>query len=93
MKDLNTILKSPVLSEKASALKPSKKYIIEVAMDANKIEIKKAVESLYKVKVSKVNTSRMPSKWKRVRTSYGYTSQWKKAIVTLKDGEIDFYKV
>lgn len=93
MKDLNILLKSPVLSEKASALKPVKKFVFEVAKDANKIEIKRAVESLYKVKVKKVNTSVMPSKWKRVRTNYGYTSQWKKAVVTLIEGDIDFYKV
>ncbi len=93
MKDFNIILKSPVLSEKASALKPIKKYVFEVSKDANKIEIKKAVESLYKVKVRNVNTSIMPSKWKRVRTNYGYTSHWKKAVVTLIEGDIDFYKV
>jgi large subunit ribosomal protein L23 len=93
MKDFNIILKSPVLSEKASALKPAKKFVFEVAKDANKIEIKKAVEALYKVKVKKVNTAVMPSKWKRVRTNYGYTSQWKKAVVTLIEGDIDFYKV
>ncbi len=93
MKDFNIILKSPVLSEKASGLKPVKKFVFEVAKDANKIEIKKAVEALYKVKVKKVNTSVMPSKWKRVRTNYGYTSQWKKAVVTLISGDIDFYKV
>lgn len=93
MKDFNIILKSPVLSEKASALKTAKKFVFEVAKDANKIEIKKAVEAIYKVKVKKVNTAVMPSKWKRVRTNYGYTSQWKKAVVTLIEGDIDFYKV
>jgi len=93
MKDINRILKAPVISEKASSLKPSKKFVFEVAMDANKMEIKQAVEKLYNVKVSKVNTIKMPSKWKRVRYNYGLTSQWKKAIVTLKEGEIDFYKV
>jgi large subunit ribosomal protein L23 len=93
MKDVNVILKSPVLSEKASAMKPKKKFVFEVAKNANKIEIKKAVETLYKVKVAKVNTGNMPSKWKRVRLHYGLTSEWKKAVVTLKEGDIDFYKV
>ena len=62
------------------------KYFFSVDRKANKIEIKKAVEDLYKVKVQDVNTGILPGKLKRVRTKAGYTPDWKKAIVTLKDG-------
>lgn len=93
MKDLNKILLTPIITEKASSMKPVKKYFFNVAMDSNKIEVKKAVESLYKVKVDKVNIILTCPKMKRVRYRYGYTSMWKKAIVTLKEGEIDIYKV
>jgi large subunit ribosomal protein L23 len=92
MKDLNTVLITPIITEKASKMKTSKKYAFKIARSANKIEVKKAVESLYKVKVEKVNVALMSPKWKRVRSSYGYTDMWKKAVVTLREGEIDFYK-
>jgi len=87
------ILQAPVLSEKASSGKEQKKYIFEVADCANKIEIKKAVEDLYKVKVESVNIINVKPKPKRVRYKYGLNRMYKKAIVTLKTGEIDFYKV
>ena len=61
-----------------------KKYTFEVASDANKIEIKKAVEEIFKVDVDKVNTISVKSKNKRVGYHLGKTSEWKKAIVTLK---------
>lgn len=93
MKDLNTILIAPIITEKASAMKTQKKYLFKVTMDANKIEVKKAVETLYKVKVDKVNMVIMCPKLKRVRFRYGYSDLWKKAIVALKEGEIDVYKV
>jgi large subunit ribosomal protein L23 len=93
MKDVNVLLVSPIITEKASDQKAGKKYSFRVVRDANKIEIKKAVESIYKVEVEKVNIVNMKPKWKRVRLQYGLTDMWKKAIVTLKNGEIDFYKV
>lgn len=92
MKDLNTILVAPIITEKASGMKTAKKYCFRVAMDANKIEVKKAVELVYKVKVDKVNMLVANPKMKRVRQQYGLTDVWKKAVVTLKEGEIDFYK-
>ena len=92
MRLASDILVSPVLSERASAGIEKKKYTFRVAKEATKVEIKNAVEELYKVDVDKVNTIIMPSKYKRVRMKYGYTKEWKKAIVTLKKGEIDFYK-
>lgn len=93
MKDINTILVSPIITEKASDFKSQKKYMFRVQIDTNKIEVKYAVEKLYKVEVEKVNMVNMKPKLKRVRLHVGYTDSWKKAIVTLKDGEIDFYKV
>jgi large subunit ribosomal protein L23 len=93
MKDINNILIAPVITEKVSAQKSEKKYGFKVSMDSNKIEVKKAIETLYKVKVDKVNMVIVTPKMKRVRTSYGYSDQWKKAIVTLSEGEIDVYKV
>lgn len=93
MNDYTKILIRPIISEKANNLKSQKKYVFEVSMDSNKIQIKKAVEDLYKVKVEKVNTMIVPPKYKRVRMKYGYTKYRKKAIVTLKSGEIDFYKI
>ncbi|MCX7820924.1 MAG: 50S ribosomal protein L23 [Brevinematales bacterium] len=89
----NQILLAPVLSEKATNAKGQKKYVFEVAMDSNKIEIKKAVEELYKVKVDSVNIVVVKPKPKRVRYRYGLTRMFKKAIVTLSSGEIDFYKL
>lgn len=93
MKDLNAILLAPVLSEKASNIKTQKKYVFEVSSDANKIEIKKAVETLYKVKVKDVNIINVKPKPKRVRYKYGLSRMYKKAVVTLSTGEIDFYKL
>ena len=61
-----------------------KKYTFKVATDANKSEIKKAVEEVFKVEVDKVNTISMKGKDKRVGYHLGKTSEWKKAIVTLK---------
>ena len=92
MKDYSIILNSPVISEKASALKELKKYVFRVSVDSNKIMIKKAVEDLYKVEVESVNVINMKPKYKRIRGNYGFTRHWKKAVVTLRKGEIDFYK-
>ena len=63
------------------------KYFFSVSPRANKIEIKQAVETIYKVKVTAVNTHIQPGKLKRVRVQQGRTSEWKKAIVTLEKGQ------
>ena len=65
---------------------PLNKYLFWVAKDSNKIEIKKAVEDIYKIKVDGVNTITMRGKSKRVRYAVGKTPDWKKAVVTLKEG-------
>lgn len=81
------IIKSLVRTEKGTMLEPDRKYFFQVAKNANKIEIKKAVEEIYKVKVQDVNTGIMCGKLKRVRQEQGHTTPWKKAIVTLKEGQ------
>lgn len=91
-KDLYSIVKKPLFTEKGSSLKESEnKVLVEVAMNANKIEIKKAIEEIFKVKVDKVATVKMPSKTKKWGKSVGRTSERKKAIITLKKGQkLDF---
>ena len=80
------ILKSLLHSEKGSTMLPFNKYVFEVDKRANKPEIKKAIEQVYKVKVKDVNTMIMSGKWRKVRFKTGKTPDWKKAIVTLRQG-------
>lgn len=92
-----SVIIKPVITEKLSKLQEENKYTFEVVKKATKPEIKKAVESVYPgVKVAKVNTAIMPSKPKGRYTRSGYqagrTKVWKKAIVTIKEGEIDFFE-
>ncbi|MBL7156890.1 MAG: 50S ribosomal protein L23 [Candidatus Omnitrophica bacterium] len=87
MKDAHSVIISPVRTEKGTNLLPLNKYLFWVDKKANKIEIKNAVQEIYKVKVEKVNTTAVKGKKKRVRYVEGKTSDWKKAIVTLKQGE------
>ncbi len=81
------ILKAFVRTEKGASLEPQRKYLFQVATTANKIDVKRAVEEIYKVKVQDVNTVHVPGKLKRVRVKAGYTTAWKKAVVTLQDGQ------
>lgn len=92
MKDVYSIIKSPLFTEKGTAMKEAQgKVLVEVRRDANKIEIKKAVEELFKVKVEKINTVKVNGKLKRLGKSEGRLPDRKKAIVTLKKGEkLDF---
>ncbi|MCP2042482.1 large subunit ribosomal protein L23 [Pontibacter sp. HSC-36F09] len=90
------ILKKPLLTEKFAAMTEVGKYAFEVNIKANKVEIKKAVEKLYGVTVEKVATmktqGKVKSKYTKSGAVTGRTSSKKKAIVTLKEGEvIDFY--
>ena len=87
MKDAYSVVLSPLRTEKGSNLLPFNKYIFWVDRDANKIEIKNAVQEIYKVKVEKVNTVTARGKKRRVRYVEGKTPDWNKAIVTLKQGE------
>jgi large subunit ribosomal protein L23 len=91
MKTLYDIIKGPVITEKATILREGRKVVFKVAKSATKKEIKDAVEKLFKVKVENVRTVILPGKWKRIGRSIGRTNSWKKAIVTLKEGEkLDF---
>ena len=81
------IIRTLVRTEKGTTLEPHRQYLFQVAKSATKIDIKRAVEELYKVQVQDVHTIIMPGKRKRVRQDFGYTTDWKKAIVTLKEGQ------
>ncbi len=86
MRDSHIILKTLLRTEKGAIQATENKYLFNVLKNANKIEIKKAVEDIYKVKVQDVNTQVMNGKLKKVRQQVGKTPDWKKAVVTLKDG-------
>ncbi|MFC5401825.1 50S ribosomal protein L23 [Cohnella soli] len=83
MKNPRDLIKRPVITERTSDFIEQRKYVFEVDLKANKTEIKQAIESIFKVKVTGVNTLRMPAKPKRYGRHSGYTSEWKKAIVQL----------
>jgi large subunit ribosomal protein L23 len=95
MKPLHQIIKKPLITEKTSLQKETGQVVtFEVALGANKIEIKQAVEKAFDVKVVEVNTVRLAGKPKRVGRQFGKRSNWKKAYVTLAEGEnIDFFGV
>jgi large subunit ribosomal protein L23 len=90
--EIYSVIKRPLFTEKGTGLKEKgNKILIEVDRKANKIEIKKAVEAIFKVKVEAVNTVNTRSKKKMRGRIEGYTSAKKKAVVTLKKGEkLDF---
>ncbi len=87
MKDYTNIIIAPVITEKSAIQKENNVYTFKVAKDANKIQIKKAIEEAFGVKVTKVNTLNTKSKSKRVGRYTGKTQAYKKAFVTLKDGD------
>ena len=93
MKFAQDIILKPVITEKSMDGIAMKRYTFKVATDATKPEIAKAVEELFGVKVAKVNVINMKKKPKRMGYHYGYTSEWKKAIVTLTESskEIEFF--
>lgn len=84
----HSIIKKPSITEKNTALRTShNKYVFEVATDATKLQIKKAVEKIFDVKVLSVNTMLVKGKYKRMGRFAGYQSNRKKAIVRLKEGQ------
>jgi large subunit ribosomal protein L23 len=88
------VIRKPImLTEKANVLREKNNQVIfEVAREANKVEIKQAVQKLFKVTVTSVNTMVMRGKDRRMGRGYAKTQNWKKAIVTLKAGDsIDFF--
>ena len=94
MKEAQKIIRRPLITEKSTRQKEeARQYIFEVDRDANKIEIQSAVERLFKVKVLQVRTSNVLGKVKRLGRRQGKRPDWKKAIVTLKEGDrIDFFE-
>jgi len=88
IKDPHKIIIRPVITEKTTQLKATSGVIcFEVARSANKIEIKRAVEVLFKTKVAEVRTQSNTGKTRRVGRNVGKTKDWKKAYVRLRDGE------
>lgn len=87
MKSYYDIIKALIRTEKTTLYEPLGKYLFLVDKSCNKIEIKRAVEQIYKVKVKDVNTFILRGKLKRVRYQVGKTPDFKKAIVTLKEGQ------
>jgi len=95
MKDLHYIIRRPIVTEKSTDLKEKyNQVLVEVAADANKIEIKQAVEKIFKVHVADVRTMKVAGKSRRIgRKVVKKKGEWKKAIVTLKEGEtIEFFE-
>ena len=83
MKTAYDIIIKPIITEQSMEATEEKKYVFQVAIDANKIEIKKAVEEVFGVKVEKVTTMRVLGKVKRMGANSGKRPDWKKAIVKL----------
>ena len=77
----------PIVTEKATLLMEQNKYVFDVVPKATKPEIKKAIETLFNVKVTQVNTAHRPIKKRRVGKFLGYKTHYKRAIVTLKEGD------
>lgn len=86
-RDLADLIVRPIVTEKATTLLEQNKYVFDVTLKATKLEIKAAIESLFDVSVTKVNTMNLPRQKKRVGKFNGYKTQYKRAIVTLKVGD------
>jgi large subunit ribosomal protein L23 len=83
-----TVVRRPLVTEKSTAMQSMRnQFTFEVASSANKVEVRKAIETLFSVKVIKVNMVSMPSKTRRAFGRPGMTKPWKKAVVTLKKGD------
>ena len=93
MKEAHQIIRKPMVTEKSTRQKEENQYVFEVMREANKVEIQKAIEKLFKVKVLQVRTSNVLGKTKRLGRKSGKRQDWKKAIITLKEGDrIDFFE-
>jgi large subunit ribosomal protein L23 len=87
------VVKRPLITEKATVMKEQNRYAFEVAKEANKRQIREAVEAAFKVNVVKVNVMSMPGKMRRIGRRYVMTRSWKKAVVTLEpDQKIEFFE-
>ncbi|MDK2799006.1 MAG: large subunit ribosomal protein [Clostridiales bacterium] len=94
MRDAHDIIIRPIISEQSMEQTADRKYTFVVALDANKIEIKKAIEEIFGVKVEKVTTSRVLGKIKRMGMHSGKRPDWKKAVVKLTEDSktIEFFE-
>ncbi len=81
------VLKRPVITEKNTLHAAQNKYTFEVAREATKQQIEEAVEKMFKVNVIDVNVSTVPGKMRRIGRNRGMTSPWKKAVVTVQEGQ------
>jgi large subunit ribosomal protein L23 len=82
------VVRRPIVTEKSTSMQSMRnQFTFEVARSANKVEVKKAIETLFSVKVLKVNIVNLPAKQKRTFGRPGATKPWKKAVVTLKKGD------
>lgn len=86
-RDLADLILKPIVTEKATIQLEENKYVFDVLPKATKPEIRAAIESLFDVTVTKVNTLRLPRKKRRVGRFLGYKAQYKRAIITLKEGD------
>jgi large subunit ribosomal protein L23 len=84
---LYEVLRRPLITEKNAALQAQGKYAFEVAGEANKEQVKEAIEKAFNVTVTKVNVITMPGKGRRMRARLVVSPPWKKAVVTLKPGD------
>ena len=82
------VIKYPIITDKATRLLENNQYSFVVDPSSDKITIKTAIESLFNVKIIKINTCRLPRKKKRVGRYIGYKAQYKKAIVTLSNNDV-----
>lgn len=90
---LSKVLIEPIITEAATAAMENNKYVFKIAADADKFQIRKAVEKIYKVTVEKVNTIKIPKKARTRGRVTGWKSAYRKALVTLKKGDkIDIFE-
>jgi large subunit ribosomal protein L23 len=87
MMNAHQIILRPLITEKNTNLMVYNKYSFEVDRNANKTQIRQAIEEIFKVSVTKVHTMNMRGKMRRRGMRFGYTADWKKAIVTLAEGD------
>ena len=87
MRPATEIVKRLLQTEKSTRLAPHRQYLLDVALDANKIEIRQAVRELFKVDVTKVNTQITHGKWRRLQARQGRRSDRKRALVTVAQGQ------
>ena len=94
MRMIEDIIIKPVITEASMDMLDAKKYVFKVQSNATKADVAAAVEAMFKVKVAAVNTINMKKKPKRLGVHFGYTSEWKKAVVTLKPNSktIEFFE-